>query len=194
MQNDLANVDCLNASDLEGLIQERFSSSPKRCRHILEVAQRVRQSAEELRRLPGGSKIDVNEAYCAALLHDIGYLPELRDTGFHPIDGARFLIRRGYPRLAELIICHSNSPEQAQLKGLEEINVSSDIIAKLITFWDVQIKQGGELVSYEDRLIDVLERYGVESQEYQAHKLAESRISRILHELGACLNIPPKLN
>jgi HD superfamily phosphodiesterase len=27
----------------------------------------------------------------ATWLHDIGYAPELRDTGFHPLDGARYL-------------------------------------------------------------------------------------------------------
>jgi hypothetical protein len=31
----------------------------------------------------------------AAWLHDIGYAPELAVTGFHPLDGARFLRRAG---------------------------------------------------------------------------------------------------
>ncbi|MGW0560049.1 HD domain-containing protein [Streptomyces sp. NPDC003016] len=30
----------------------------------------------------------------AAWLHDIGYAPGLRDTGFHPLDGARHLSAR----------------------------------------------------------------------------------------------------
>jgi hypothetical protein len=34
----------------------------------------------------------------AAWLHDIGYAPALRDTGYHPIDGARYLQRLGWPR------------------------------------------------------------------------------------------------
>ena len=31
----------------------------------------------------------------AAWLHDIGYAEELLDTGFHPLDGARFLASAG---------------------------------------------------------------------------------------------------
>ena len=31
----------------------------------------------------------------AAWLHDIGYAPEIASTGFHPLDGARFLTERG---------------------------------------------------------------------------------------------------
>ncbi len=38
----------------------------------------------------------------AAYLHDIGYAPSLRKTGFHPIDGALYLQSFGQERLASL--------------------------------------------------------------------------------------------
>jgi putative nucleotidyltransferase with HDIG domain len=46
----------------------------------------------------------------AALLHDIGYARALRQTGFHPTDGANFLVMLGAPyRLAALVAHHSQS-------------------------------------------------------------------------------------
>ena len=36
----------------------------------------------------------------AAYLHDIGYAPEFAKTGFHPLDGGRFIRDRGRERLA----------------------------------------------------------------------------------------------
>jgi predicted hydrolase (HD superfamily) len=34
---------------------------------------------------------DVEQLRAAAMLHDIGYTPSLATTGFHPLDGARYL-------------------------------------------------------------------------------------------------------
>ena len=45
----------------------------------------------------------------AAYLHDIGYAPELEDTGFHPLDGARWLRAHGHERLAGLVAHHSGA-------------------------------------------------------------------------------------
>jgi HD superfamily phosphodiesterase len=39
----------------------------------------------------------------AAWLHDVGYSPRLHQTGFHPIDGARWLRSQGAERLARLV-------------------------------------------------------------------------------------------
>ena len=56
----------------------------------------------------------------AAYLHDIGYAPELVVTGFHPLDGARWLRAEGYERLACLVAHHSGARFEAQLKGFAE--------------------------------------------------------------------------
>ncbi len=39
----------------------------------------------------------------SAYLHDIGYAPSLRVTGFHPLAGALYVRSCGYERLASLI-------------------------------------------------------------------------------------------
>ena len=40
----------------------------------------------------------------AAWLHDIGYAPDVVETGFHPLDGARYLAGLGAPeRVVNLV-------------------------------------------------------------------------------------------
>lgn len=60
---------------------------PRRWRHVQSVADRARWVAKALF-LP-------DDLVAAAWLHDIGYVPELAQTGFHPFDGARYLRRVG---------------------------------------------------------------------------------------------------
>ncbi len=124
--------------------------------YILRRYERVRSSAHEINKRKVHSPINEDLAFCAALLHDIGYIPEAAHTGFHPLDGYNFLLQRGYPQLAKLICAHSSSPEEALLRNIGPLDESNDIIAKLITFWDVQVKQGGEIVSYTERIRDIL--------------------------------------
>jgi hypothetical protein len=46
----------------------------------------------------------------AAWWHDLGYAPEIRVTGMHQIDGARYLTGLGYsPRLCALVACPGRS-------------------------------------------------------------------------------------
>ena len=46
--------------------------------------------------LGGWPKLSLtDDLVAAAWLHDIGYAPELVETGFHPLDGARYLRREG---------------------------------------------------------------------------------------------------
>jgi len=173
------NINYLDPSEVTTLLEEAFSDSPQRLNHILTVAQNVKKSAERIAKKYPQKEIDVNEAYCAALLHDVGYIEEIATTSFHPLDGANFLCEKGYQRLAELILGHSNSPEQAKLKNIAGVYASDDISAQLITYWDTQVLQGGKLVSYQDRLKEIYSRYGENSPVTKAHQLAKERIEKI---------------
>ena len=58
----------------------------------------------------------------AAWLHDIGYVPGLVDTGFHPLDGARFLRRSGVcEQVAALVAYHSCAEIEADVRGLARV-------------------------------------------------------------------------
>lgn len=54
----------------------------------------------------------------AAYLHDIGYAPSLRKTGFHPLDGACYLSLQGQMRLVSLVAYHSEAQFEADMRGL----------------------------------------------------------------------------
>lgn len=159
---------------IEQLLRHTFVHEESRLLHVLKVAEKVAESSQALVR--NGIELSCDSAYRAALLHDIGYAEPLRDSGYHPIDGARYLRRRQEPLLAELIECHSNAPEFALLSNLGRITVSLHPIADLITYWDVRVKQGGQVVSYEERLADIRKRHGAESLVWRAHELANPRI------------------
>jgi hypothetical protein len=65
------------------------------------------------------------ELAAAAWLHDIGYSPALSETGFHPLDGARFLQRISASDIVvSLVAHHSGARFEAEERGrLDELNV-----------------------------------------------------------------------
>jgi HD superfamily phosphodiesterase len=57
----------------------------------------------------------------AAWLHDIGYAPVLKTTGFHPLDGAQHLRAADWPELVcGLVAHHSGSRFVAHARGLDD--------------------------------------------------------------------------
>src|SRR5262245_23995720 len=79
--------------------------------HVQAVAERARQV--------GGlfAQHDRDALLAAAYLHDIGYAPPLAKTGFHPLDGARYLRALGFDHLAALVAHHSEARFEAALRG-----------------------------------------------------------------------------
>ncbi len=84
---------------------------PRRWRHVRSVARRARWVALNLS-LP-------DDLVTAAWLHDIGYASELVATGFHPLDGARYLKRLGVNgQVVSLVAYHSCAQIEAEVRGL----------------------------------------------------------------------------
>ena len=100
----------------------------------------------------------------AAYTHDIGYAPSLVKTGFHPLDGARYIRSLGYERLACLVAHHSEARFEARLRGLSdaldefprERSATSDALA----YCDLTTGPMGERVSLKERACDIYSRYG----------------------------------
>ena len=88
---------------------------PRRWAHVQGVAAQARSLAPIL-----GDDADLLEA--AAWLHDIGYSPELAETGFHPLDGARYLrdVALADPVLCSLVAHHSCAVIEAEERGLAD--------------------------------------------------------------------------
>jgi HD superfamily phosphodiesterase len=136
---------------------------PRRWAHVQGVAARARTLAPILR-----EDADLLEA--AAWLHDIGYSPELVETGFHPLDGARYLrdVRQADAVLCSLVAHHSFAVIEAQERGLAdelcgESSPASLILSDALAYCDITTGPTGNLVSVRDRLSEIRERYGPQS-------------------------------
>lgn len=104
----------------------------------------------------------------AALLHDIGYAATLRGSGYHPLDGARFVIAQGgEPRLANLIANHSAAALVAEIGGLgDEVAAFPDertALRDALWYSDMHVDPAGEPVTFDERIADIRRRHGPDS-------------------------------
>ncbi|WP_328888567.1 HD domain-containing protein [Streptomyces sp. NBC_00316] len=147
--------------------------------HTQAVAQRARQASAAV---PADER---DLLVAAAWLHDIGYAPELRDTGFHPIDGARYLETLGAPsRLVRLVAHHSGAVYEAEQRGLSaELDVyereDSPLLDALI-YADMTTGPAGQSFDFGRRIDEILVRYEPGSEVHTA-------ISKARPYLGAAV-------
>lgn len=117
----------------------------------------------------------------AAWWHDLGYAPALRDTGCHQIDGARYLERKGYPeRLVALVAHHSaaacEAAERGLLPALEVWSQERSSVADALWAADMTTGPGGEELTFDERLAEILGRYEEDSVVGRAMLQAEPAI------------------
>lgn len=109
------------------------------------------------------SQEDREALISAAYVHDIGHAPELRVTGFHPIDGARYLRSMGLGRIACLVAHHTEARFEAELLGLmeelEEFPREVSATADALAYCDLTTGPSGEAFSFEERFADIGRRY-----------------------------------
>lgn len=112
----------------------------------------------------------------SAWLHDIGYAPPLRVTGFHPLDGARFLRDQGFPGLVvSLVAFHSGAAIEAQVRGAEGLSAFDEPAREVLdalTFCDLTTGPDGTSVSAAARLGEVLQRYAPDDPVHKAIDLS----------------------
>lgn len=102
----------------------------------------------------------------AAWLHDIGYAPDIAHTGFHSLDGARWLLQQGQsPRLAALVAYHSCALFEAEERGLAaalvaEFEQEHSITADALWYADMTTTPDGAPIDVTTRLDEIGERYG----------------------------------
>lgn len=110
----------------------------------------------------------------AAWLHDVGYSPRLVDTGFHPLDGARWLQARGRSsEVCSLVAWHTRARTEARFRGLEDALIAEFAAppptAQAAMAWaDLTSSPTGERWSPQSRIGDILRRYGPESVVHRA--------------------------
>ncbi|MEU9023479.1 HD domain-containing protein [Actinomadura sp. NPDC048394] len=146
------------ASELAGKHLE--TTLPRRWAHTQGVARQARTLAPIL-----GDKADLLEA--AAWLHDIGYAPDLVGTGFHPLDGARYLRDTHYAddHLCRLVAHHSCALIEARERQLatvlsQEFGDTPPKLSDHLIYCDMTTSPNGNLVHVESRLLEIRRRYG----------------------------------
>ncbi|GAB2450834.1 HDIG domain-containing protein [Streptosporangium sandarakinum] len=135
---------------------------PRRWAHTQGVAARAESLAPIL-----GEEADLLTA--AAWLHDIGYAPDLVDTGFHPLDGARYLrdVHQADARLCRLVAHHSCAVYEATERGLldalnAEFGLERPELVTALTYADMTTSPDGLPLDVADRLAEIHSRYGPE--------------------------------
>jgi hypothetical protein len=162
---------------------------PRRWAHVQGVAARAQALAAIL-----GDAADLLEA--AAWLHDIGYSPELVETGFHPLDGARYLrdVHRLDANVCGLVAHHSCAILEAEARGLahelsSEFPSPDPVLSDALAYCDMTTTPYGSVVSVYDRIAEIAERYGPESTVTRFIREAEpylvSSVKRTAHRLGS---------
>jgi hypothetical protein len=131
---------------------------PRRWAHVQGVAER----ADSLRRLVPQ---DAENLRAAAVLHDVGYAPDIAHSGFHPLDGANYLLELDAPRLlVDLVAHHSGAAIEAEIRGLQyELSHFIDEKTPLrdaLWYCDLTTSPDGEPVEVEHRLAEIRQRYG----------------------------------
>jgi hypothetical protein len=161
----------------------------RRWAHVQGVAAQARSLAPIL-----GDDADLLQA--AAWLHDIGYSPELIETGFHPLDGARYLrdVEHADPTLCRLVANHSCAILEAEERGLastlsREFPVPSPSLCDALAYCDMTITPTGQVVDVHDRLSEIVDRYGPQDVVTRFIRKAEPQIVSSVARTGRRLSM-----
>lgn len=105
----------------------------------------------------------------AGLLHDVGKIPSLAATGFHPVDGARVAADAGASRVAELVAHHTGSRYEAEMHGVTiGWPWAPSASADALMLADLTTGPGGRVVALEGRRSDIEQRYAADSIEVRS--------------------------
>ena len=135
---------------------------PRRWAHTRGVAARARTLAPIL-----GGNAKLLEA--AAWLHDIGYAPTISQTGFHPLDGARYLrdVEHADQMLCRMVAHHSCAIIEAEERGLagtlaREFEPAPGDLTGALIYCDMTTSPDGNVLPVGQRLAEIRARYGPE--------------------------------
>jgi len=150
---------------------------PRRWAHSQGVAER----ASELAPLLAGR---AQLLATAAILHDIGYSSRAKSTGFHPLDGARYLRDVGGfdDKVIKLVAHHSFAVIEADLRCLREELLGEfpapddALLMDALVFCDMTTTPDGARTTAPSRIREIASRYGSDSVVGQFIGLAEPHI------------------
>ncbi|MEW9511735.1 HD domain-containing protein [Streptomyces bacillaris] len=166
---------------------------PRRWAHTQGVAER----AIEVRQVLG---VDADLLFAAATLHDVGYAPRIAATGFHPLDGARFLRdeRGADKRLVRLVANHSFALLEAEERGLREELATEfplldePLLVDALVYCDMTTTPDGDRTTAQDRVAEIRSRYGDDSVVGRFIRRAAPEIFASVERVEAALAAQPR--
>ncbi len=140
---------------------------PERWLHTQGVGGRAAELAGTVR------KPDRAVLIAAAWLHDIGYSPDIRDTGFHPLDGALYLRDQKWDeRIAALVAHHSGARFVPAGRGfgplMAEFEFEDNEVSDALTYADQTVGPHGKRMTVHKRIAEAISRHGPDSPNAQA--------------------------
>lgn len=130
----------------------------------------------------------------AAWLHDVGYSPEVAVTGFHPLDGARWLRDHRWPaETCSLVAWHTAALEEALVYGLgeqlaAEFNPPLSLAGTALAWADLTSSPRGERWDAEQRLTDILNRYPPGTRVHQGTRRSLPSLRAAVEEVEGLLS------
>lgn len=174
----------LAAADLAASLLAEMGDRLAHSRMVAEQTRRARRLVDERWRGVLGD---------SAWLHDVGYTPAAVDTGFHPLDGARWLRREGWPdELCRLVAWHSRALTEARLRGLaeqlvQEFEQPPGSPLAVLTWADLTSSPDGRRCTVASRLNGILRRYPPESVVHRAIVEATAELLEAVSEVESAL-------
>ncbi len=173
--------------------RELSAALPRRWAHSQGVATRASGLGPAL----AG---DAELLCAAAVLHDVGYAPRLAETSFHPLDGARFLRDEhgADERLVRLVANHSFALLEAEERGLRATLESEfplleePLLVDALVYCDMTTTPDGEQTTAEERVAEIVGRYGADSLVGRFIRRASPGISAAVARVDAALAGQPR--
>jgi putative nucleotidyltransferase with HDIG domain len=173
--------------------EELAFSLPQRWAHSQGVARHVIELARVL-----GNDADLFAS--AAVLHDVGYAPRLAMTGFHPLDGARFLrgVHHADERLVRLVANHSFASCEAEERGLREVletdfpPLADQFLMDALVWRDMTTTPGGQPTTAGERVTEIISRYGADSVVGRFIRRASPEIFAAVARVESALAVQPR--
>ena len=102
-------MDGVLAERARRVAEVRLAPMATRLAHVRGVAAAAERLVERI------DPLEAEALVAAAWLHDVGYAPSVRSTGFHSLDGAVFVRAEGFPALVvSLVAYHTGAVFEAR--------------------------------------------------------------------------------
>lgn len=136
----------------------------------------------------------------SAILHDVGYAPRLVMTGFHPLDGARFLRdeHQADERLLRLVANHTYALLEAEERGLRkelEENfpiLDNPLLVDALIYCDMTTTPCGTPTTAADRVAEILARYGPDTMVGKFIQRADPDIRAAVGRIERAQEVQPR--